>query len=74
MKIKIYNLHRMMLKELRETFGERLIWQVEPADADCVDVTLFGVELITHVAWVELRYVNSSANINAFDFERIEII
>lgn len=73
MRIKIYNLDRKLLKELQETFSERPIWQVEPADGDCVDVTLSGVELTTHVSWIELRYVSSIFNVQYAEYERIEI-
>lgn len=73
MRIKIYNLDRKPLKELREAFGERPIWQIEPADDDCVDVTLIGVELTTHASWIALRYVSSFVSVHNLLYERIEI-
>ena len=74
MRIKIYNLDRKILQEMREAFGERPIWQIEPADGDCVDVSLRAVELITHVVWVEFRFKASSVSADYEEFERIEII
>lgn len=73
MRIKICNLDRKIIHELREALGDRPIWQIESADGNCVDVTLSGVELTTHVSWIDLRYGSSIANVHYSEYERVVI-